>query len=782
MSSYAAPNKASTAQAYVPALGEREKELVRGICEGFVPTRVFDLHAHLLTGDQFSDATRPQYWSKDEALAGKAYSQVMEDFFGERDWRGLFFGFPSRGNDTVAVNEWMLNEVRALGDKAQALYLCRPEEDAEAVTAKLLNKTFHGIKPYHLYAPMPETDQAPLESFVPEWMWEACHAGEGVLMLHIMKDAGISDAENQSVLKRMLKKYPKCHVVLAHIARSFNYRCARGHLSWMNDFGNVWLDTSAITETETFRIALQEVGASRVAFGTDFPISNLRGKSVTVSGPPRWYYSGNQDYTPGDLTLVGIESLRCLREACEDLNLGEDDLRCIFEANAHRVLRTETVTETINGPEMWQKAKSLISCGSGLRSKWAELYDPGTWPSYFSRCKGSRIWDLNGREYMDFGAGAGAIVLGYSDPVVDQAVRQRVGQGTYCTLLSPQEIELAELMLEMHPWAGKVRYARGGGDAMGVAVRIARAATNRSGIAFCGYHGWQDWYLAANLGDSASLDGHLMPGLQPLGVPRELKGTAVGFKYNDLTSFEAALAALDQRPAAIVMEPMRTQWPEPGFLETIKRRAAEVGAVLVVDEITSGWRFGFPGASAVLEFEPDIAVYAKAMSNGFPCGAIVGRSEIMDAANQSFISSSYWTDGVGPAAAVACITRMRDNKVQQAVWQRGGDFQSRLRHVASQHSAGKPEIGGMPCNPYVSFAIGAQANLAKIAFIRMMKERGILLAGANYIMYTHTDEMFEHFLASAAECLDGVGKLVTEGSLEDYVGENTGICNFARLT
>jgi len=782
MSSYSAPIKQPVPAAYIPRLGEREKELARTICDGFVPMQMFDLHAHLLRGDQFPDQVRPSYWRKTDVMAAENYREAMSDLFGERKRSGLFFGFPSRGNDLAGVNDWMVDQVQSLSDGSQALYLCAPDADVESVTSQLLTKRFVGIKPYHLYAKMAETDQASIESFAPEWMWEACHHAEGVLMLHIMKDGGISDAGNQDTLRRMLTKYPKCHLVLAHIARSFNYRCARGNLRWLNEFGNVWLDTSAITETETFRIALQEMGASRIAFGTDFPISNLRGKSMTVSGPPRWYYSEEKEYFPEGMPLVGVESLRCLREACEDLGLGEDDLRSIFDTNARRVLRLDTASETPFGPDLWKKAKSVISCGSGLRSKWAELYDPGTWPSYFSRCKGSRIWDLTGREYADFGAGAGAIVLGYSDPVVDQAVRQQLGKGTYCTLLSPKEIELAELLLELHPWAGKVRYARGGGDAMGVAVRIARAATNRSGIAFCGYHGWQDWYLAANLGDSANLDGHLMPGLQPLGVPRELKGTSVGFKYNDLASFEAALAALDHAPAAIVMEPMRTQWPQPGFLETIKRRAAEVGAVLIMDEITSGWRFGFPGASAALDLEPDIAVYAKAMSNGFPCGAIIGRSEIMDAANGSFISSSYWTDAVGPAAAIACITRMRANNVQQAIWQRGGDFQSRLRHVASQHSSGSPVIGGMPCNPYISFDIGAQANLAKIAFIRMMKEQGILLAGVNYIMYTHTDAMFEHFLDSAGEAFDGVGRLFAAGTLEDYVGENTGIGNFARLT
>lgn len=783
MSSYAPPAKPPILAAFVPRLGEEEKAVIHEICTSFVPQRVFDLHAHILKADQFPKGSLPTYWKTGDVFDAGAFGHTMDDFFGDRQWSGLFFGFPARGNDCAAINEWVHGEVASLGKDSLALYLCPPDADAAAVTEKLRTKRFAGLKPYHLYAPLADTLQAPIEAFAPEWMWEACHVSESVLTLHIMRDGGISDQGNQNFIGRMLAKYPKCHLILAHIARSFNYRCARGNLSWLNEFENVWLDTSAITETETFRIALQEMGPARIAYGSDFPISHLRGKSVTVGGPPRWYYSDQAEYSSKGMPLVGIESLRCLREACEDLGLGDDDLRCIFETNAMRVLRRNPErTQTQFGPDLWSHAKSVISCGSGLRSKWAELYDPGTWPSYFSRCKGSRIWDVNGRQYTDFGAGAGAIVLGYSDPVVDQAVRQRIGRGTYCTLLSPQEVELAELLLELHPWAGRVRYARGGGEAMGVAVRIARAATDRSGVAFCGYHGWQDWYLAANLGDGKNLDGHLLPGLAPLGVPRELKGTAVPFQYNDLAAFEAALAELGGRPAAVVMEPMRTQFPEPGFLETIKRRTAEVGAVLIVDEITSGWRFGFPGASALFGLEPDIAVYAKATSNGFPCGAIIGRAEVMDGANGSFISSSYWTDGVGPAAALASVRRMRDLKVQPAIWQRGEDFQSRFRQLAAQHTECKAVIGGMPANPYISFDLGELANKAKIAFIRMMVARGYLCAGGNFIMFTHTDQMFDGFLAAAEEAYSALDQLVSKGELEDYVGAAEGLGNFARLT
>ncbi len=783
MSSYATHTKSPDAAAFAPRLCEQEQDVVSGICDGFVPQELFDLHAHLVLPAHFPSLGLPAFLSSDDVLGAQSYEAAMGDFFGDRKWQGLFFGFPAKGNDLGGINQWMHDEVKSLSNGSEALLLCSPDSDQSAAVRQLEERRFSGIKPYHVYAPLAATEQAPIEDFAPEWMWEACHATKSVLMLHIMKDGGISDSENQSAIRRLLTKYPDCNLVLAHIARSFNYRCARGHLRWLDEFANVWLDTSAITETETFRIALQELGVSRMCYGSDFPISHIRGKSVTVSGPPRWYYGYETEYSPNGMPLVGVESLRCLREACGDAALGTEDLRCLFETNASRVLRRPLAPAAgPSGPERWTHAKSVISCGSGLRSKWAELYDPGTWPSYFSRCKGSRIWDFSGREFTDFGAGAGAIVLGYSDPVVDHAVHQRVSRGTYCTLLSPQEVELAELLLDLHPWAGRVRYARGGGEAMGLAVRIARAATGRSGVAFCGYHGWQDWYLAANLGDASSLDGHLLPGLQPLGVPRELKGTATTFKYNDLESFEASLAALNGQPAAIVMEPMRTQWPEPGFLETIKLRAAEVGAVLIMDEITSGWRFGFPGASARLGIQPDIAVYAKAMSNGFPCAAIVGRPEVMDAANASFISSSYWTDAVGPAAALASVRRMRDLGVQEAIWQRGGDFQTRLKEIAAQHTDCRVQISGMPANPYIMFDLGPLSNKAKVAFIRVMMERGFLLTSVSYIMFTHTDRMFEEFLAAASLAFDKVDALVRDGTLDEFVGENSGIGNFARLT
>jgi len=772
----------------VGQLSPLDRRLVRELA-AFVPSEVFDSHAHLIT-----PAANLSPHLQGQTLGLDRYLADVTRWLPTKKLGALAFGFPSKDNDRTHINAWMEAQLRggAAHGTFRGLVLASPADDPATVAAQLAGGVFVGIKPYHVYAPLEDTRQAKLGTFAPEWMWELCHAHDGVLMLHVMRDAAINDADNLAFIHRLARKYPRCRLVLAHVGRSFSYRSARAGLQKVADLGNVWVDTSAVTETETLRKAIEVLGPERVLYGTDYPISELRGRCVATADSFTWIYAdegepGSPFLDPKKMTLIGIESLLCLREAVEDCGLGETDIRGIFHDNAVRLLSPhlagEAMPATPSGPELWSRAKTVVSCGTGLRSKWAELFDPQSWPSYYSRCSGSRIWDFSGRELIDFGAGAGAIVLGYADPDVNRAVQQRVQTGSYCQLVSPDEPKLADLLLELHPWANKVRYARGGGDAMGVAVRIARAATGKSGIAFCGYHGWQDWYLAANLSDQSSLDGHLLPGLTPLGVPRELAGTAVPFHYNNLASFEDALHRLDGRLAAVVMEPMRTQFPDNGFLERIKQRCREKGAVFIFDEITSGWRFGFPGAHTRLGVDPDIAVYAKAMSNGFPCAAIIGRDSVMDPANPSFISSSYWTDGVGPAAALASVRKMRSLDVQSAIWALGQEMQKGLSAVGDRHPACKMKVWAMPSNPYMTFELGANAPYMKMLIVRKMLQRGFLSTGsASFIMYTHTPAIIAQYLEALDSALTEIDELVVTGRLKSEAGQAPTIGNFARLT
>lgn len=296
------------------------------------------------------------------------------------------------------------------------------------------------------------------------------------------------------------------------------------------------------------------------------------------------------------------------------------------------------------------KAFSRIPGMTQLLSKRPDMFSLGAWPCYYSKAKGAHVWDLDGKEYLDMSiAGIGACVLGYADDEVDDAVVSTIRNGVASSLNCPEEVELAEILCTLHPWADQVRYVRSGGEAMSVAVRIARAHTERDVVAFCGYHGWTDWYLAANLAEDSALDGHLLPGLAPAGVPRGLAGTTLPFRYNHLEDLEAIATKVSGKLAAIVMEPIRSELPQPGFIEGVRKIADKCGAVLVMDEISAGLRYCTGGAHLVLHsVQPDIAVFSKALANGYAMAAVIGRKGVMEAAQKTFISSTNWTERVGP--------------------------------------------------------------------------------------------------------------------------------------
>jgi glutamate-1-semialdehyde aminotransferase len=328
------------------------------------------------------------------------------------------------------------------------------------------------------------------------------------------------------------------------------------------------------------------------------------------------------------------------------------------------------------------------------------------------------------------------------------------------TLLCPEEVELAETLLELHPWANLVRYARTGGEALAIAVRASRAATGRDVVAVCGYHGWNDWYLAANLAEDSALDGHLLPGLAPAGVPPGLRGTALAFEYNDRESFEQVLDQAGDRLAAVVMEPCRSTLPAPGFLEAIRQRTTAAGAVLVFDEVTSGFRLICGGAHLEFGIEPDIAVFAKGISNGYPMAAVLARSSLEEGFTSSFISSTYWTERVGPAAALATIEKYRREDVHLHLAEVG----SRVRTTwqAAAEAAGlQLEIGGLL--PLSQFRIVAEESEAMATqFTLGMLERQVLASTQFYSTFAHE----ERGLADYDEKVHSVMAALADGTLE----------------
>ncbi len=341
--------------------------------------------------------------------------------------------------------------------------------------------------------------------------------------------------------------------------------------------------------------------------------------------------------------------------------------------------------KTTEGWNLYEKAKKLIPGGTQLLSKRPELFAPGLWPPYAVDAKGCTIRDLDGNSFIDMTTmGIGTCLLGYADPAVNETVINAVRRGSMSSLNFPEEVELAELLLELNPWAQMTRFARTGGEALAVAVRIARACSGRVGIAFCGYHGWHDWYLAANLMSTGTLEKHLLPGLEPKGVPPQLAGTVFPFHYNNISELDEIISSQGKTLGVIILEPLRYNEPKDDFLLEVKKKAETAGAVLVFDEVTSGWRHTLGGAHRLFGVTPDIAVYAKALGNGYPCAAIVGREEIMKTAQSTFISSTYWTERVGFAAGCTVLKEFKRRNVPQLLRNAGEAVQAVWRKCAGE--------------------------------------------------------------------------------------------------
>ncbi|MHB8634083.1 MAG: aminotransferase class III-fold pyridoxal phosphate-dependent enzyme [Thermoplasmatota archaeon] len=393
------------------------------------------------------------------------------------------------------------------------------------------------------------------------------------------------------------------------------------------------------------------------------------------------------------------------------------------------------------------RGKRRIPGLSQLVSKRPDQFSLGAWPTYYSRALGSRVWDLAGQEFTDMSiAGIGANVLGYANAEVDGPVIEAIRRGSSSSLNPFEEVELAEELCNLHPWADMARYARGGGEAMAVAVRIARAATGRSTVAFCGYHGWHDWYLAANLGDDSRLDEHLLPGLSPKGVPRHLSGSSLPFRFNDSSSLLQAVTQAGSDLAAIVLEPTRGDPPDPAFVTLIERLAREKGAVFIVDEVSSGFRVNTGGIHLTLGMHPDLAVFSKALGNGYPIAAVIGREAVMQAATTSFISSTNWSERVGPVAGLATVRAYARQNASAHLVRVGRAVMKGWQETAAAHGL-EIEVGGLPPLAHFSFGSG-DGQLRKAFLVEKMLDQGFLASNLFYAMTAHSDEDVQLYLGA----------------------------------
>ena len=413
-----------------------------------------------------------------------------------------------------------------------------------------------------------------------------------------------------------------------------------------------------------------------------------------------------------------------------------------FQAN-RRIKNNEGATMA-TGQKLYKRAKKVIPGGTMLLSKRPEMFLPEKWPSYYSKSKGCKIWDLDGKEYIDMSImGIGTNILGYGHPEVDESVMKIVKDGNMSTFNCSEEVYLAEKLVELHSWADMVRFARSGGEINSIAVRIARAYTGKDKIAICGYHGWHDWYLSTNLNSNKNLDGHLLPGLVPNGVPRGLAGTTLPFNYNDIEQLEQLIKDNNGEIAAIKMEVSRNEDPQDNYLQKVRDLASENNIILIFDECTSGFRETFGGLHKKYNIEPDVAIFAKALGNGYAISACIGRKKIMQAAQKTFISSTFWTERIGPTAALKTLEVMEREKSWQTITQIGSDISDRWRKLAdkynlSAHTWGIPALSGYTFD-------SSNALAYKTLITQEMLKKGYLATNCVYACIEHTQDVVDDY-------------------------------------
>ena len=387
----------------------------------------------------------------------------------------------------------------------------------------------------------------------------------------------------------------------------------------------------------------------------------------------------------------------------------------------------------LKGYELFKYAKTIIPGGSQLFGKRSELYAPGLWPSYYKKAKNCEVTDFNNKKYLDFTmVGTGTSVLGYSNNKVNSAVKMALETGTISTLNNKEEIVLAEILLDLHPGMGMVRYARSGGEILSIAIRVARAYTGREKVAICGYHGWHDWYMSANLKNQNNLNNHLLPKIGSAGVPKSMRGLTVPFEFNNIKSLEKILKKDPKGFAAVILEPFRDNGPKDGYLKQVKSITKKYGAVLIFDEVTSGFRETLGGMYTQTKTVPDMVTFGKAISNGIPMSALLGRKKIMKSFTSTFISSTYW----GPSAAIATINFMKKKKVGEKIKKTGNELKNILTSAAKKSNL-EIVITGRPS--LLSYRLNVPNWPLALTFIIItMLKKGILSNDRIYANYCHT--------------------------------------------
>jgi len=749
---------------------------------GFLPDKIFDIHAHLYRIPDLNIPPTGIFAKGPAEVSYAVWKTRLTELLSEKELiGGLFFPVPTEKCDLKSANNFLLSQIKE-EKLSRGLIMVSPDMNSKELSFLLNQPGIVGMKPYHVFSKEHPTWESSISGFFPKWQMELANAHGSIVMLHIVKGEAIADTGNIIEIRDMCTRYPRVKLILAHAGRSFHASHAKEGIKKLRGLENIWFDLSGVCEPEALLEILKEFGPRKLMWGSDFPISQIRGKCVTIGDGFVWIdenFCNWENSAFANPVLVGLESLRAMKLAADEFGLNKTDIQDIFYDNAIRLLFEDKQQKNLT-QELYQYAKSRIPGGTQLLSKRPENMAPGHWPAYYREARGCEVWDLDGKHYYDMATnGIGSCLLGFSDPDVNSAVRRRINMGSMSSLNPPEEVELADLLCDIHPWSDQVRFVRTGGEACAVAVRIARATTKRSIVAICGYHGWHDWYLAANLGESDALKGHLLTGLDPSGVPDQLRGTTLTFIYNDRQSFQEIIDNHGTELAAVIMETSRSDEPESNFLQFVKNETHRCGALLIFDEITIGWRLNFGGAHLHFNVSPDLAVFAKALGNGFPIGAVIGTKESMEGAHTSFISSTYWTEGIGPVAALATLKKMNTTDVVSHIEKVGEKIKSAWERLGEKYGL-SVKTSGYPCLAKFSFQ-NTESEKLRTIYTQMMLKRGFLAGLSIYPTLAHTPEIVSLYVEAIEYVFHDIAKALKNGSIDTLIEGEIAQGGFARL-
>ena len=412
---------------------------------------------------------------------------------------------------------------------------------------------------------------------------------------------------------------------------------------------------------------------------------------------------------------------------------------------------------------LWNIALNNIAGGNSMISKHPDTFLPNRWPTYFKKTKGCKIWDLDGKKYFDLSLmGCGTNILGYSNQDVDKSVIKTVKNGNLSTLNCPEEVLLAEKLISINKWADKVLFTRAGGEANAIAIRLSRAYTGKDKVAVCGYHGWHDWFLSASKKNEAIIRKKYLPFYSTMGVPKSLKNSIINFDYNDFESLER-LIHKDKNIGCIIMEVIKNIPPKNNFLQKVRKLADNYNKVLIFDECTTGFRETFGGIHTKFNVFPDLAIYGKALGNGYPIACVVGKKDIMRMKEKTFISSTFWTDRIGPSAALKTLEIMEKVKSWNTITQTGKKIILKWKMLSKKYNL-PIYINGIPslCN----FTFKSNKNIEYKTFITQeMLEKNFLANNIIYSSISHTDKILEKYF----ENLDKIFSIIKDSENGDDI-------------